>query len=162
MNFHMNKFLGGMAAGAAVLALSACLLPVGDGEDLDSIGNPEVGVESLESIFPLFAIPATNCTGCHGTSAGMNLDGFDNAFNSFFEIVDGDTIPRAASTTAGAGKNRIEPGDAEASHLIERITATDGTKMPLGSGRLSDPDIERIRKWINDGALIRPPTTQTP
>jgi mono/diheme cytochrome c family protein len=162
MNFRMNKFLGGMAAGAAVLALSACLLPTGDGEGLDSIGNPVANVESLESIVPLFAIPATNCTGCHGTSAGLNLNGFENAFNSFFEIVDGDTIPRDASTTLGAGKKRINPGDASTSHLFERITMTGSGKMPLGPGRLSNADIERIRKWIDGGALIRDTTTKAP
>lgn len=160
MNIRINKFFGGAAAGAAVLALSACLLPTGDGEGLDENGDIPVSVESLESIVPLFALSGTNCTGCHGTSANLDLSDFNKAFASLFEIVNGDTVGRNATTTLGAGKKRIAIGNADSSHLVERLEMTGSGKMPLGTAnRLSDQNIARIRKWINDGALIRDTTS---
>lgn len=158
---NSNKIWAGIFAGAALTVLSACLMPVGDGDGLNANGDVPPNVESLESIVPLFALSATNCTGCHGSSAGLNLSDFDNAFNSFFQIVGGDTVPRNATTTAGAGLKRVLPGNADSSHLVQRITATNSTKMPLGNpNRLDDETVTRIRKWINDGALIRDTTTR--
>src|SRR5690606_20951830 len=67
MNFRMNKFLGGLAAGAAVLALSACLLPTGDGEGLDSIGNPIPAVPPDTNLtFVVETVLASKCGLCHG------------------------------------------------------------------------------------------------
>lgn len=161
MNTFKKKFLGGMAAGAAVLALSACLLPVGDGEGLDEDGNPIPPVESLESIQPLFR---GTCTGCHGVgaTAGLSLNSFDAAFNSFFVIENGDTLPREASTAAGEGLFRIKPGNADSSHLYQRLVSTGSIKMPPTGDPLNPAFVERIRKWINAGALIRDTTTVAP
>ncbi len=162
MNIRMNKFLGGMAAGAAVLALSACLLPVGDGEGLDEIGNPEVAFETLGSIQNL--LESSSCTNCHGAgaAAGLNVSSFEKAFESFFEIDgNGDTVPRAATTVAGQGKLRINPDDVESSHILERLTATSSIRMPPSGSPLSDKAIARIRNWITAGAPIYDTTSTT-
>jgi hypothetical protein len=159
MNTRMNKVFGGFAATAAVLALTACLLPTGNGDGLTKSGDVPPPVESLESIQALLA--SSSCNNCHGAgaTAGLNISNFDRAFESFFVISGGDTIPKAASTTAvGTGLNRIQPGNPEASALYRRITATNSAKMPPFGGPLDPAIVERIRQWILDSALIRDTT----
>jgi mono/diheme cytochrome c family protein len=48
----------------------------------------------------------------------------------------------------------VVPGHPEQSYIIEQITAQPGKKpaMPRGKDPLSEPEIERIRKWIAQGA----------
>ncbi len=48
----------------------------------------------------------------------------------------------------------IEPGDADASYLIDLITPVDGlAEMPQDGPPLSDDEITAIRKWIDEGAI---------
>ena len=52
---------------------------------------------------------------------------------------------------------RINPGRPDESYLIEKITSDSpsvGERMPLGGNPLSDTDIDTIRNWILDGAVI--------
>jgi hypothetical protein len=52
----------------------------------------------------------------------------------------------------------VVAGKPEESELIERITATDETRMPPPDSHLSlnGEEIERIRRWISEGAEYRP------
>ncbi len=52
----------------------------------------------------------------------------------------------------------VVPGDVDASYLWQKVnhTASRGKGMPrtlTGSKRLPDPELELIRRWIEDGAL---------
>jgi|GEM_PF-4152279 len=156
-----NKFIGGIVAGAAALVLSACLLPTGDGEGLNANGDVPPNVETLGTIQAM--LQSQSCNNCHGAgaTAGLNISSFQAAFNSFFVITNGDTVPRAATTTAGSGKLRINPDNVDASHLLERINSTGSIKMPPSGPALSDEDKARIRSWIAAGAPIYA-TTPTP
>ncbi len=51
--------------------------------------------------------------------------------------------------------NRIQPGDADNSYLVQKIEgrAAVGARMPLGGPPLALEDIAAIRAWIEDGAL---------
>ncbi|HXH61145.1 MAG TPA: c-type cytochrome domain-containing protein [Fimbriimonadaceae bacterium] len=46
----------------------------------------------------------------------------------------------------------VVPGKPDESLLFKRVTATDRTKMPPGSTRLTQEEVETIRQWIADGA----------
>lgn len=151
---NAKKIWTGIVAGAAISVLTACLMPVGDGEGLDESGDPKPGMESLESIQPLLA---QTCRSCHGANgeAGLRLNSFPNALNSLFEINGVDTNERPATTGAGAGLMRIKRGSPDSSHLYQRITATDGIRMPPEPFKALDPKvIARVKKWIEDGAPI--------
>lgn len=158
MNKHVKKFAWGTAVVSTALLAAACIMPVGDGEDLDEFGNVAPRVESLESIQPLLA---QNCGSCHGAGAlgGLNVSSFDAAFSSFFVVTGGDTLPRAAQTTAGAGFTRVHRSNPDSSHLYQRITSTGSIKMPPSGDRLDPKIVARIRKWMEDGALIRDTTS---
>ena len=51
----------------------------------------------------------------------------------------------------------VVPGDAAASHLYRRLLGQEQPQMPLG-GRLTDPEIETLRAWIDSGAEWDPAT----
>lgn len=144
------------------LLTAACLMPVGDGEGLNKIGEVEPEVYALSDVQPAFQ--RAGCIVCHSGSSpagGMLLNSVTNARDAFFVIADGDTTPVAATTTAGAGKNRVEPGDPAASHLYERITSSDPSiQMPPTGSRMDDADKELIRQWILSGALIEAPASE--
>ncbi len=89
-------------------------------------------------------ILATNCMSCHGPGefAASGLD----------------------MTTVGAilgGGNRgsvVVPGDAESSTLYQAAAWTHDTlRMPDGRDRLSDENLSRIKRWIDNGAVWSSP-----
>lgn len=86
-------------------------------------------------ILPIFA---SNCafSGCHGSNnpqKGVDLSTYQTIINT------GD----------------IRPNDPDGSDVFEVITETDASKRmpPPPTSSLSTADIEKIRKWINQGAL---------
>ncbi len=154
---NTKKIWAGLFAGATLSVLSACLLPVGDGDGLNSQGDVPLPMESLESIQPLLQ---QNCGTCHGAAAsgGMNIGTFDAAFNSFYVVTGSDTALRAAQTTAGAGMTRLHRSIPDSSHLYQRITATTSIRMPPGGG-LDQGVVDRIKEWIENGAPVYDTTT---
>lgn len=90
--------------------------------------------------------PSCATAGCHsgaGASAGMNLE----AANSYTMLV-------GIASSQDAGIQRVNPGNPNASYLIQKLdgTAANGAQMPLG-GILAQADIDVIRQWITDGAI---------
>jgi hypothetical protein len=158
METRIKKYVGGVLALSAALVVGACLNPTGDGEGLTKQGDVPPPVLLLSDVRPIF----NQCSGCHGASGpsgNMSLNNLVNATNAFFIITPGDTVPRPAFTTAGTGKNRIQPGSPDSSHLWERITSSDPSiMMPPSGSRVSDADKATIRQWIEEGArLVAPP-----
>ena len=90
-----------------------------------------------------------NCAmaGCHLNLVNPNL-----AAGSAYDSIVG--VPADGQPAL----NRVEPGDADASYLINKIegTHTDvggaGGMMPLLGGPLGQSEITLIRLWIEDGA----------
>ncbi len=76
---------------------------------------------------------AESCYGCHGEKVqlgGLRLDTKDTAMRA------------------------ITPGDAAGSLIVKRITGAGGQpRMPMGGAALSADKIDRIRKWIDSGAV---------
>jgi len=79
------------------------------------------------------------CIACHGgvkKSGGFSLLYRDEALSEL-----------------DSGKPGIIPGDAAGSPLIQRVLHTDPEeRMPLDHPPLFKKDIEKLRRWINDGA----------
>ncbi|MBP61942.1 MAG: hypothetical protein CMJ62_10515 [Planctomycetaceae bacterium] len=95
-------------------------------------------VDYLGSVKPILE---TKCFACHSAlkqEAGLRLD--------------------AASLILQGGDSGVvlEPGDADASSLLERVTDTDSDQRmpPEGDGTpLNSEQVETIRTWINEGAI---------
>ena len=80
-------------------------------------------------------IVQVNCLVCHGENLQQN--GLD--------LRTRDSIQKG-----GESGPAIVPGSAEESLLFEKVSSGE---MPMGGEKLSDEEIERIRHWINAGAL---------
>ncbi len=145
-----NNFLAakGILLTMLVLALAACT--AGNGEGLDSNGQPNPinppAASDFQQIQDTIFTPI--CTACHiGANApqGMRLD----AANSYAMIVG---VP---SNEVPALK-RINPGNPDASYLVQKIqgTAAQGVRMPAnGPPYLSQEQIDLVRRWVAGGAL---------
>jgi mono/diheme cytochrome c family protein len=87
-------------------------------------------------IQPLFA---KRCFACHGpdkAKGGLRLN-----------------VKESALGTLESGALGIVPGNPDASELLRRISATDESeRMPPEGKPLAAGEIERIRRWIADGA----------
>ena len=105
-----------------------------------AIPTPSRG-DSVDYVGSVKPILETKCFACHGAlkqEAGLRLD----ATSLILQGSDSGAV--------------LEPGDADASLLLERVSATDiDYRMPPeGEGSpLDAAQVETIRTWINEGAI---------
>ncbi|NOT58954.1 MAG: DUF1553 domain-containing protein [Acidobacteria bacterium] len=84
-----------------------------------------------------YAVLRQNCFGCHGAAKTSELD-----------------LRTAEGVSAGGENGKVlVPGDAQASRLFIFVTHQEKPTMPPGK-KLSDADIETLRKWITAGASL--------
>jgi hypothetical protein len=89
-----------------------------------------------------------NCTSsCHISSSingGLNL----SSSTSYSELVN-------VASQGYSGFMRVKPGDSMNSVLHQKIVGNSqfGERMPKGGGNLAQADEEKIKKWIDEGAL---------
>lgn len=131
-------------------ALAGC---AGNGDGLDETGRPLGEGEGGDSgaLQPTFQsiqdqVFTPICTACHaGASAplGLRLD----AGASYALLVN-------AASTESPSQFRVQPGNPDASYLIQKLegTAAVGGRMPLGGTPLPPETIAVIRQWITNGA----------
>ncbi len=131
----------------AILALAGC---AGSGEGLDQNGRPNTGggppplTADYDSIQQNVFTPI--CTGCHAGAAaplGLRL----TAGVSYAQLVGVPSVEVASLL-------RVEPGDPDASYLVQKLegSAEVGDRMPQGGPPLPQATIDVIRQWIVDGA----------
>jgi hypothetical protein len=98
------------------------------------------GAEKVSFNRDIRPILSKNCFVCHGPDqhsrqANMRLD------------------TRADATGANGGHAGIVPGDSAKSRIVARITHPTQPMPPKGAGeRLSDTQVQLIRRWIDEGA----------
>jgi hypothetical protein len=131
----------------ATCALGAC---AGNGDGLDENGRPLEEADpgtlqpTFQSIQDRIFTPA--CTGCHAGAAaplGLRLD----EGSSYALLVN-------ASSVEVPALRRVQPGNPDASYLIQKLegTAAVGSRMPLNAPPLPQSTIAVIRQWITNGA----------
>ncbi|MCZ6855690.1 MAG: CHRD domain-containing protein [Gammaproteobacteria bacterium] len=88
-----------------------------------------------------------NCavSGCHsGPGAPLGLDLSEGlAYGNLVGVASGQN----------PNINRVEPGDADNSYLVQKLEGNAGTQMPLNRPPLPSAQIQMVRDWINAGAL---------
>jgi hypothetical protein len=130
----------------ATCALGAC---AGNGDGLDENGRPlEEDTGTLQPTFQSIQdqVFTPICTACHAGAAaplGLRLD--EGA--SYALLVN-------ASSVEVPSLLRVQPGNPDASYLIQKLegTAAVGSRMPLNGPPLPASTIAVIRQWISDGA----------
>jgi hypothetical protein len=125
---------------AVLLALPAC----SDLGDEPTAPPPDPPVETVSFAADVQPIFDANCVGCHGEGGNAGLD--LRSGQSYTTLVG------VAATESAL--NRVEPGDAAASWLYLKMTGQHdaGTVMPP-SGALDGTLTDRVRDWIEEGAL---------
>lgn len=94
-------------------------------------------IDYNSEIQPIFT---NNCISCHGGTNGVTLSSYSEAINSMGLQYD---------------TNVINPGNANNSPIVDKIDSNNpqfGSRMPKG-GQLSTDEINKIKQWINEGAL---------
>ena len=121
-------------------------------------------------IFATLAItPLLLAVGCNGGGESTSTNSTDSAFKSTVLPIFGKCMPchSAQNATAnlvlesyeglmkgGVSGSPVSPGDAADSLIIKRVTASDGfDRMPPVGDGLSSDEIEKLREWIDAGAL---------
>lgn len=99
---------------------------------IDVTGTATDAVSYAGSVQPIWD---ANCTGCHGSSAGLSLA-------SYAQMMSGST--NGAVVNSGDGAN---------SKIVQRLKGIGGSRMPLNGSALSDASIELVETWIDQGAL---------
>jgi len=85
-----------------------------------------------------------NCTSCHGTSGNLDL----SQGNSYTNLVN-------VASSGYSGFQRVKPGDPMNSVLHQKIVGNTsfGDRMPMGGSALAQADEEKIKNWIQNGAV---------
>ncbi|MDG2014362.1 MAG: hypothetical protein P8J33_12720, partial [Pirellulaceae bacterium] len=97
-----------------------------------------MGNETVSFALDVAPVLMTNCMGCHfearNVRGGLRIDNFQQLLRG------GDSGPM------------LSPGDGANSLLVQRLTATDNTRMPRGRRTLDQAVIKKIIQWIDEGA----------
>jgi cytochrome c551/c552 len=94
------------------------------------------GVSFANDIKPLFT--SYGCAGCHPSQGNLSVS--------------------SVSALLAGGNNgpAIMANNANGSNLVKKLRAETvpfGSKMPANGGHVSDTDLQKIKDWINQGAL---------
>lgn len=89
-----------------------------------------------KDVAPIVAARCLNCHGANDPKGSLRLDSYANM------------VQGGRSGLIAVEKN------ANASLLVQRITATDNTRMPRGGDPLKLAEIQKIVAWINQGAAF--------
>jgi hypothetical protein len=133
--------------GMSVVLIAGC---AGNGEGLDENGRPAEQDDGT-GLTPDFESIQANvftpiCTTCHSGAAaplGLRLD--EGASYALLVNAPSTEVPTLL---------RVNPGNPDASYLIQKLegTAPVGGRMPLGGAPLPAETVAVIRQWISDGA----------
>jgi mono/diheme cytochrome c family protein len=134
-----------LALGLSILAWAVAVPFMARGQ---AQGNAAEG-RAIDYNWDVRPILSENCFSCHGPDAkarraGLRLDTAEGA---------------SAALTGRTERHAIVPGKPDESELVRRITApTPALRMPPSATNktLTDPQIDVLRAWIQQGAVYQP------
>lgn len=101
-------------------------------------------VDFSKAIHPIFV---SRCVSCHNTDspqAGLTLG------------------TRESMIKGGVHGPAVIPGDSARSLIVKRILGEGGARMPMGGKPLAADEIDLIRRWIDEGAIVNVAPVQAP
>lgn len=141
---HVKAWSAVLAACAALLSIAGCpgeQRGNGNGDDV-----PSGAIQFARDIQPIFDRACADCHAPGGFADDTLL--FLNEGAAYRNLVN-------VRSSVDAALIRVVPGDSEASLLFLKVSSDDppiGNRMPLFGDPLSVADIERIQRWIDEGA----------
>ncbi len=114
---------------------------------IEVVGEELPPVSYTAQIQPIFT---ANCAlaGCHlgtGAKAGLDLDE-ENSFNGLVNV-----------PSVQVDMLRVVPGNADSSYLVRKLEGSPGIRgvqMPKARPPLAQSEIDLVRAWINQGAVV--------
>lgn len=135
-----------------LLTIPLFILACGSSGSSDNGDNGGSSLQAtLSSIQANIFTPTCATSGCHSSTTaqeGLSLadgEAFDNLVDVF--------------STQAPSLTRVETGDANSSYLINKLEGTQssvggsGVQMPKEGTLLTSAQIDKIKEWINNGAL---------
>ncbi|MGH1347214.1 MAG: hypothetical protein ACRBN8_36975 [Nannocystales bacterium] len=129
-------------------------LPEGGSGEESGTGGGEVSYSA--DVRPIFA--SHGCLACHHDDSAVDVDIVD-PFSAPNGLVGSINTWAEAYPEGNTPELNVEPGDADASFLIDKLVdpyvtdpAIGGGPMPLNLERLTDQEITDLRAWIDAGA----------
>jgi hypothetical protein len=161
---NSKKIWVGILAGAALTVLSACLLPVGDGEGLDIPGDPLPAVPPDTNLTLVYSqiFGQSTCRQCHnGTStpSSANPLNFNSLITARQTLFMPDSTPRLTFQLPGTPPiYRVSKDSIAAnSYVYEKVSSSSpkfGSQMPSAGTLLDASQLKLIRRWIERGASL--------
>ena len=138
------SLLASAFAAFVVLAATGCDEP----EDRPTGEPPE-----FREVAAIFEASRCATGGCHDATAAqgeLSMEGSD----AWAQLID---VECADAEADEAGFLRVKPGDSDASFLmtkltLDRVDAALGLPMPPSGERLTDDELDLVRRWIEAGA----------
>ncbi len=106
-------------------------------EAVPEIAAPR-GNETISFSLDVAPVLVDNCVGCHFEARNVRGGLMVDNFRQFLR--------------GGDSGNLVTPGDGAGSLLVQRLRAGDNSRMPQGRPPLDPSMIDRIAKWIDEGA----------
>ncbi|GIW78974.1 MAG: hypothetical protein KatS3mg105_0781 [Gemmatales bacterium] len=126
-----------MRLGILIRSIAFFALGMSAVSGLDDAFAAEPAVDFKRDIEPIFKAHCYRCHGDKKRKGGLRL-----------------TNKRDAFAPADSGKIAIQPGKTSASPIIQHVTSTDPSKrMPPTGKPLTAQEIQRLRDWIDQGAI---------
>ena len=113
----------------------ACALDVEPDGEIQGGGNGGGGEPTVSFALDILPIFQQDCLLCHGGAGGLNLESYEGLI------------------VGGVSGAIVIPGNGEQSLLPRRLDGTAPPTMPLDGSPLTGPEIDRIKQWIDEGAL---------
>ncbi len=144
-----------LACGAPVVErASGASVGIGDVEPARTV-LPD---PTWSSIYTVLVGPTCAVSDCHGTAPFRGRLDMSSQSNAYTSLVGSDAM---GGSCGSMGYRRVIAGDPDNSLIIRKLEglpsnrdmAICGERMPLGRPRRSQDEIDRIRMWIQMGAL---------
>ena len=108
------------------------------------LASQAVSAESIDYKQQVHAVLAARCLVCHSQekrSGGLSLATYSDVLNG------------------GRSGAAVKPGNSSGSLLVQRITGSEATRMPIGGAALNASEIGILTAWIDQGARSAPNAT---
>jgi hypothetical protein len=107
-------------------------------------GACEASTVTFDDVFAIFQVKDCARAGCHGGARPAEMLDLSTAAVAQSELID--------VTSRQCARQLVEPGDAAASYLVNKLTGTSlcsGSQMPKGGSPLNNTQLDTVRAWID-------------
>lgn len=137
-----------MMVNLTLWASTAAITGCGEIQHMDLPERPTMG-----DVQRLVFAPGCISGGCHSAADAAGELDLSTSTISYQALVD---IEASNATARARGAVRVRPGDPDSSFLFRKLVSPgpgEGAPMPTSNEQLTDPYLDLVARWIEQGAL---------